>query len=99
VRTNAIAKGLEWDDRMSKVGFWVITSGVILFSIPTLVIGFEQARVAHDLGYWAARQRETLEPMRGWMWSRVVPDGLMILGALVVFLDLLKKSYFLKKAA
>ena len=99
VRTNAIAKGLQWDDRMSKVGFWLITGGVILFSIPTLVIGFEQARIAHDLGYWAARQREALEPMRGWMWSRIVPDGLMILGALVVFLDLLKKSYFLKKSA
>jgi len=99
VRTNAIAKGLEWNDRMSKIGFWLITIGVVLFSIPTLVIGFEQARIAHDLGYWAARQREAIEPLKGWMWSRMVPDGLMILGALVVFLDLLKKTYFSKKAA
>lgn len=99
VRTNAIAKNLEWDGRPAKVGFWLLTTGVVLFSIPTLVIGFEQARIAHDLGYWAARQREAIEPLKGWMWSRTVPDGLMILGALVVFLDLTRKSFFLKKAA
>jgi nitric oxide reductase subunit B len=98
-RSNAMAKGLQWSDKPSKVGFWLMTTGVILFSIPTLVIGFEQSRIAHDLGYWAARQHSAIEPLKGWMWSRTVPDGLMILGAAVIFLDLLKKSYFLKKSA
>jgi nitric oxide reductase subunit B len=98
-RSNAMAKGLEWSDTPSKVGFWLMTVGVLLFSIPTLVIGFEQSRIAHDLGYWAARQHSAIEPLKGWMWSRTVPDGLMILGAGVIFVDLLKKSFFLKKAA
>jgi nitric oxide reductase subunit B len=98
-RANAVANNLEWDDRPSKVGFWLLTVGVVLFAIPTLVIGFKQAQVAHDLGYWAARQRETIEPLKGWMWSRTVPDGLLILGAATVFIDLLKKTFFAKKAA
>ena len=97
-RSNAMAKGLEWNEKWSKIGFWLVTAGVVLFSIPTLMIGFKQAQIAHDFGYWATRQRETLEVLRPMMWSRVVPDGLMILGALVIFLDLLKKSFFSKKA-
>jgi len=99
VRANAMAKGLEWDERPSRWGFWLMTSGVVLFSIPTLVIGFHQAATAHDLGYWFARQREAIEPMKGWMWARTVPDALMILGALVIFLDLVRKSLFARKAA
>ncbi len=98
-RSNAMAKGLEWNETPSRIGFWLLTSGVLLFTIPTLVIGFEQTRVAHELGYWFTRQREVLEPMSGWMWSRVLPDGLMIVGALVIFLDLVKKSLLARKAA
>ena len=98
-RSNAMAKGLVWDEKWSRVGFWLVTSGVVLFSIPTLVIGFKQAHVAHDLGYWAARQREALDGLKPWMWSRMFPDGLMVLGAAVIFLDLLKKTFFSRKAA
>ncbi len=99
VRSNAMAKGLEWNEKWSRIGFWLVTAGVVLYSIPTLVIGFKQAQVAHDFGYWATRQRDVLESLRPLMWSRTVPDGMMILGALVIFLDLLKKTYFSKKAA
>jgi len=98
-RSNAMAKGLEWNEKPGRIGFWLLTSGVILFSIPTLIIGFEQARTAHDLGYWFTRQREVIEPLKVWNWSRLLPDGLMILGALVIFLDLVKKSLFARKAA
>jgi nitric oxide reductase subunit B len=98
-RSNAMAKGLEWHEKWSKVGFWLVTSGVVLFSIPTLMIGFQQAEIAHDLGYWATRQREALDSVRPLMWSRMVPDGLMILGALVIFLDLTKKTFFAKKVS
>jgi len=98
-RSNAMAKGLEWEEKWSKVGFWLVTSGVVLFSIPTLMIGFQQAEIAHDMGYWATRQREALDGLKPLMWSRMVPDGLMILGALVIFLDLLKKTFFSRKAA
>ncbi len=97
VRSNAMAKNLQWDEKWSRIGFWLVTIGVIIYAIPTLVIGFHQTQVAHDLGYWATRQRETLDSMKPWMWSRLLPDGMMILGALVIFLDLLKKTFFLKK--
>ncbi|HPF69573.1 MAG TPA: cbb3-type cytochrome c oxidase subunit I, partial [Candidatus Krumholzibacteria bacterium] len=98
-RANAVANHLEWDDRPSRVGFWLLTAGVVLFAVPTLVIGFRQAQTAHDLGYWAARQREAVEPLKGWMWSRTLPDGLLIAGAATVFVDLLKKTFFARKAA
>jgi len=96
-RSNAMANGLEWDEKWSRVGFWLVTVGVVMFAIPTLVIGFHQAQIAHDLGYWATRQRAALDGVRPWMWSRILPDGIMILGAAVIFFDLLKKVYFAKK--
>ncbi len=99
VRSNAMAKGLAWDERPSRIGFWLLTVGVVLFSLPTLIIGLEQTRLAHEMGYWFTRQREALEAVRGWMWARVLPDALMILGSLVIFLDLVKKSLFSRKAA
>ena len=99
VRGNAMAKGLQWDEKWSRIGFWLVTVGVVLYAIPTLVIGFHQAHVAHDFGYWLTRQRETLDAMKPWMWSRMLPDGIMILGALILFLDLMKKAFFLKKTS
>ncbi len=98
-RSNAMAKGLEWNEKWSRIGFWLVTVGVVLFSIPTLIIGFQQAQIAHDLGYWATRQREALDGLSPWMWSRLLPDGLMILGAAVIFFDLLKKTFFSRKVA
>ncbi len=96
-RANALAEGLAWDERWSKIGFWLITIGVVLFSIPTLVIGFEQTRVAAEMGYHAARSRETVEAMSGWMWFRILPDGMMISGAAIVFVDTLKKTFLAKR--
>lgn len=97
VRSNAMAKGLQWEEKWSRIGFWLVTIGVIIYAIPTLVIGFHQTQIAYDLGYWATRQRETLDVMKPWMWSRLLPDGMMILGALILFIDLVKKAFFLKK--
>ena len=90
---------LQWDEKWSKIGFWLVTVGVVAYAIPTLVIGFHQTQIAHDMGYWAARQREALDGMQPWMWSRLLPDGMMILGALILFIDLGKKAFFLKKEA
>jgi len=35
--------------------------------------------------------------MKGWMWFRLVPDTLMILGGIIIFLDLVQKTYLAKK--
>lgn len=96
-RTNSIANGLRWDDKLSKYGFWFLTIGALLFAIPTYIIGIEQTRVAHDLGYFYARLRETVEPLSMWMWLRLIPDSLMILGAVTIFYDLVQKTFFAKK--
>lgn len=96
-RTNALAKGLEWNEKLSKYGFWILTAGALLFAIPTYIIGIEQTRIAHDLGYFYARLREAVEPMKMWLWLRTIPDVMMISGGIIILYDLVNKTYFAKK--
>lgn len=96
-RTNALANNLVWSDKLSRIGFWVLTAGALLYAIPTYIIGIHQAEVAMESGYFAARLRETVDVMKGWMWARTVPDGMMILGGLIIFWDLTQKTFFAKK--
>lgn len=96
-RTNSLAKGLEWNDKLSKYGFWALTIGALLFTIPTYIIGMEQTRIAHDMGYFYTRLREAVEPMKAWMWLRTIPDGLMIIGGVIILYDLVQKTYLAKK--
>lgn len=97
-RANSMANGWEWNDKLSKIGFWLLTIGVLLFAIPTLIIGLQQTKMAAEMGYYFTRTREAIEIVRGWMWFRILPDSLMIFGGLIIFWDLLKKTYFGKKA-
>lgn len=96
-RANALAKGLVWNESLSKWGFWLLTIGVILYSIPTMIIGLHQAQVAYELGYYATRARDILVAMEGMMWIRIFPDGMMIVGGAIVLYDLLEKIYFSRK--
>ena len=98
-RTNSLAKGLEWNDKLSKWGFWLLTIGVLLFAIPTYIVGIEQTKIAFEQGYYFARLRSAVEPMKPWLWSRLLPDSLMIIGGLLIFYDLVKKTFFAKKIA
>jgi nitric oxide reductase subunit B len=96
-RANALANNYVWNDKLSKIGFWTLTAGALLFTIPTYIIGIYQSEVAMEAGYFTARLRETVDVMQGWMWARTVPDGLMILGGLIIFFDLAQKTFFAKK--
>jgi nitric oxide reductase subunit B len=96
-RTNSLANGLVWSDKLSKYGFGILTAGALLFALPTYIIGMEQTRVAHDLGYFAARLHSTIEPMKNWLWFRAIPDGLMIIGGVIILYDLVTKTFFAKK--
>ena len=98
-RTNSLANNLEWDTTISKWGFWLLTIGVLIFTIPTLIIGLHQSEISMNMGYYYARLRSAVEPLKSWMWFRVLPDGMMILGGLLVLYDLAKKIYFSKKVA
>lgn len=96
-RTNSLAKNLVWNEKLSKYGFIILTAGALLFALPTYIIGMEQTRIAHDLGYFYARLHSAVEPLKNWMWFRVIPDSLMIIGGGLVLIDLIIKSYFAKK--
>ena len=61
------------------------------------MIGFHQGWVAYDQGYFFTRLHETLEPMKTWMWFRILPDTMMILGWVAIFWDLTSKILFSKK--
>ena len=96
-RANALANNYVWNEKLSRIGFWILTIGVLLFAIPTLIIGFEQAKTAFEMGYFFARTRDVLEDMHGWMWFRLLPDGMMILGGGIILYDLTHKTFFSKK--
>lgn len=96
-RTNSLAKGLVWDEKLSKYGFWILTAGALLFAIPTYIIGMEQAQIAHDLGYFYTRLHSAVEPLKTWMWLRTIPDVMMITGGIIILVDLVKKTFFAKK--
>ncbi len=97
-RANAMANGWTWNEKLSKFGFWSLTIGVLLFALPTMMIGLEQTKVAAELGYYYTRTREAVEVVQGWMWFRILPDTLMILGGITVFVDLFLKTFRGKKA-
>ncbi len=98
-RANAMANGWVWNDKWSKIGFWSLTIGVLLFALPTLMIGLEQTKVAAEMGYYYTRTREALEIVQGWMWFRILPDSLMLIGGITIFIDLFTKTFMGKKAA
>jgi len=98
-RANAMANGWAWNDKWSKIGFWLLTIGVLIFAIPTLMIGLEQTRIAAEMGYYYTRIHSALDVVKGWMWFRILPDSMMILGGIIVFLDLFMKTFMGKKEA
>ncbi len=97
-RANAMANGWEWNDKWSKIGFWLLTIGVLIFAIPTLVIGLEQTKIAAEMGYYYTRIHSALDVVKGWMWFRILPDSMMLLGGITIFVDLFVKTYMGKKA-
>ena len=97
-RAQSLAKGLKWDPKLSKWGFWFLTLGVLIFAIPTYIVGIDQAQIAFEKGYYFARLRETIEPMKNWLWFRLLPDTMMIIGGLLIFYDLWVKMFTKKKA-
>jgi len=97
-RANALAKGYVWNEKLTKYGFWLLTIGVVLFTIPTIMIGLEQSRIASEMGYYYARTRDALQNVQGWLWIKIVPDFLMIIGGLIICYDLVTKTFFSKKA-
>ena len=96
-RANAMAKGLVWNEKITKLSFWSLTIGVLLFALPTFIIGMEQTQTASELGYFYTRTRAAIADMDGWMWFRILPDSLMLLGGGGVLYDLTTKLFFSKK--
>jgi len=96
-RANALANNYVWSDKFSKYGFWILTIGTLLYAVPTYIIGIHQAQVAMESGYFFARTREAIEGLKFWMWIRILPDGLMVLGGGLIFYDLVQKTFFAKK--
>jgi len=91
VRSYVASKGMEWKTKLANTSFWLLTLWVLLFALPTLIIGFHQWAVAYNEGYYFTRLHEILAPVFNWMRFRILPDTMMILGWLGIFLDLTTK--------
>jgi len=50
------------------------------------------------MGYYFARLPDALNHMDAWKQINILPDGMVILGAAIIFYDLVTKIYFPKKA-
>ncbi len=97
-RANAMIKGHEWSNTLGTVGFWLSMLGIVGFGIPRLFLGFEQGKIAHNIGYYFARLPDALNHMYFWKQVSILPDGMVILGFTIIFYDLVFKIYFPKKA-
>ena len=98
-RANSLAEGYKWSDTLNRVGFWLTTIGIIGFGVGPMFLGMEQASIAHEFGYYAARLPDALDHMSFWKEIRILPDLLIVAGAAVIFYDLMTKIYFPKKEA
>lgn len=96
---NAMAENHESSNALGTAGFWLATIGIIGFGIPRLILGFEQGKIAHDLGYYFARTPDALNHMDLWKQISIFPDALVILSAAIIFYDLVTKIYFPKKVS
>lgn len=79
------------------MGILVLTVGALLYAIPTFVIGIEQTRIAHDLGYFYARLKV---PLNRWSFGcslRIYRIRLVIIGGLIMFIDLMLKMFSKKQ--
>ena len=88
VRSYVASKWMQWKTKLANTSFWLLTLWVLLFALPTIIIGFHQWAVAFNDGYYFTRLHEILTPMIGWMWFRIIPDTMMIAGWVWIFFDL-----------
>ncbi len=91
VRSYVASKGMQWKTKLANTSFWLLTIWVLLFAIPTLLIWFHQWAVSFNEWYYFTRLHEILAPMTSWMWFRIIPDTMMILGGLGIFFDITSK--------
>jgi len=98
-----IVSRASWSDKMLKISFWGLNGGLALMAVFSLIpSGFYQLYFAVKYGLWFARSPEiTSGPvLRAFAWARLIPDVIFSVGAVVLFLFLLRAVWltFIKKA-
>ncbi|MBU1387787.1 MAG: nitric-oxide reductase large subunit [Proteobacteria bacterium] len=97
-----IVSKASWSDKMLKWSFWGLNGGLMGMAVFSLIpSGFYQLYFAVKYGIWFARSPEIASGpvLRAMAWARVVPDVVFSMGAIVLFLFLLRAVYlsFIKK--
>ncbi|RJO64796.1 MAG: nitric-oxide reductase large subunit [Myxococcales bacterium] len=91
----------RWNDKLLKFGFYATNGGLFLMAIFTLLpVGFMQTKDSFINGLWHARSPEfyndpTVQFIGQW---RLIPDLIIIAGALAIALFVLKAVTHLKPA-
>ncbi len=92
-----IVSRASWSDKMLKWSFWGLNGGLASMAVFSLIpSGFYQLYFAVKHGLWFARSPEiTSGPvLRAMAWARLVPDVIFSMGAIILFLFLLRAIYF-----
>jgi nitric oxide reductase subunit B len=96
-----IIEPAKWNTKLLKIGFWGTNGGLFLMAIFTLLpVGFMQVWDSYQNGLWHARSPAFYEQdivMFIGQW-RLVPDLIIIVGALALLTFAAKAMFSLKKA-
>lgn len=95
-----LVKDSLWDDKIIKYVFWLLNGGLMLMVIMTLLpVGLYQTAIAYKYGFWFARSPEfyNIPVVKQLLELRIIPDTIVIAGAVLLLYFLLKTYSGLRK--
>ncbi len=90
-----------WNNKLIKYVFWCLNGGLALMVLMTLLpVGIYQTVVALKYGYWFARSPEfyNIPIVKTLLLLRIIPDTIVIVGAILLLYFLLSTYPKIKKA-
>jgi nitric oxide reductase subunit B len=96
----SLIKNQAWDNKLLAISFWCMNGGLLLMTFGTLLpVGILQTLRAYTDGFWMARSADfysdpTMLIFGNW---RLLPDTIIIIGALSLLVFLFKTYPSLKK--
>ena len=96
----SLVKTEYWNDKVIKYVFWCLNGGLMMMVITVLFpVGIYQTLLSYKNGYWYARSPDFYNiPVVKWLFQfRIVPDTIIIIGAILLFYFLITTYPRLKK--
>ncbi|MCL4321609.1 MAG: cbb3-type cytochrome c oxidase subunit I [Deltaproteobacteria bacterium] len=95
-----IVEPSKWTDGAGRIALWCFNIGMILWVILNfLPEGFMQFAASVKHGYWYSRSIYFYDKTDFWLWMRSPGDLVFTIGVLVLFIDITKKLFQIKKSS